>query len=277
MLNHPILTSKDNPLVRAIRLAATRARRSSPELVVAEGLRVLEEATIAGCVLEAALIEDTFGNDPRERALLDAWSGQGFPVRRAAASVLKGLSDVVSPQGALALVRVPTPTLTEVENPADPMMLCLCGIQDPGNLGTLLRTARAAGVTLVCCTPGTVSARNPKAIRASAGSFFHLPVIEALTPDELFDYCRRHNITMHRADVRGERSCWTADLRGPTAILLGNEARGLESALWKDIPSLRIPMMTSVESLNVSVAGSVLLFEAFRQRFMAAETTAIGT
>ncbi|MGA2263896.1 MAG: RNA methyltransferase, partial [Acidobacteriota bacterium] len=252
MLSNPILTSKDNPLVRAIRLAATRARRSSPELVVAEGLRVLEEATIAGCVLEAALIEEGFGTDPRERALLDAWSGRGFPVRRAAASVLKGLSDVVSPQGALALARIPILTLTEVENSADPMMLCLCGIQDPGNLGTLLRTARAAGVTLVCCTLGTVSARNPKAIRASAGSFFHIPIIEALTPEDLFDFCRRHHITVHRADVRGERSCWTADLRGPTAILLGNEARGLEPALWRDIPSLRIPMISTVESLNVS-------------------------
>jgi hypothetical protein len=141
MMSNAVLTSKENPLVRAIRLAATQARRSSPELVVAEGLRVLEEATSAGCVLEAALIAEGFGKDPRERALLDAWSGRGFPIRRAAASVLKGLSDVVSHPGALALVRIPT-------SPDCPSM----------NLGQAVA---------VCCyelaRAGVVSTRPPRA------------------------------------------------------------------------------------------------------------------
>lgn len=273
----PILTSKDNPLVRTIRLAAAQARRVPPELVVAEGLRVLEEAADAGCALQAALVNDNFGADPRERALLDTWSARNVPVRCAAASLMRRLSDVVSPQGALALVQVPLLTLATLEERPNPLILCLCGIQDPGNLGTLLRTARAAGVSLVCSTAGTVSARSPKAIRASAGAFFRIPVVEGLRPAEFLDYCRARRILLYQANPRGEHSCWAFDLKGPTAIILGNETRGLPGQEWAGIPSIKIPMTPGVESLNVAVAGAVLLFEALRQRSATVATNAIET
>jgi TrmH family RNA methyltransferase len=276
-MRNPILTSKDNPLVRTIRMVTAQTRRAPPELVVAEGLRVLEEATSAGCALEAALVTDNFGTDPRERALLDTWSARNVPVRRAAASLMRRLSDVVSPQGALALVRIPFLTLASLKERPNPLILCLCGIQDPGNLGTLLRTARAVGVSLACAASGTVSARSPKVIRASAGAFFHIPVVEGLRPAEFFDYCRARRISLYQANARAEHSCWTIDLKGPAAIVLGNEARGLAGEEWSGIPSIGIPMTPGVESLNVAVAGAVLLFEALRQRSATVTANAIET
>jgi len=260
------LTSKDNPLVRTFRLAAAQVRRCPPDLVVAEGVRVLEEATRAGCDLEAALVSEGFGREAREDALLQAWAQRNVPVRRASASLLKELSDVVSPQGAVALVRMPVSRLAEVKLSPNPLILCLGAIQDPGNLGALLRTGYAAGVSLVCATTGTVSARNPKVIRSSAGAFFRLQVVENLDPAELREFCAGLGITLFQASRHARRTCWTADFRGPTAFLLGNEARGLVAAHWKDIPSLRIPMASGVESLNVGIAGSILMYEAFRQR-----------
>jgi RNA methyltransferase, TrmH family len=233
---------------------------------VAEGLRVLEEAILAGCAFEAVLVSENFGADPREAELLDSWSNQKAPIRRASASLLKDLSDVVSPQGAVALVHVPRLALTAVKLQPRPLLLCLCAIQDPGNLGTLLRSARAAGVSLVCSTSGTVSARNPKAVRASAGAFFHMPIVEGLAPGEFIRYCRNQGVSMLQAHGHAEHSCWATDLTKPAAIILGNEARGLASSAWGDIPSIRVPMTSGVESLNVAVAGSVMLFEAFRQR-----------
>ena len=176
---------------------------------------------------------------------------------------------MVAPQGALALARVPVVPLAALKIEPHPLILCLCGIQDPGNLGTLLRTARAAGVSFVCSTVGTVSARNPKAIRASAGAFFRIPLVEGLDPAEFFDYCRLQKIAMYQANARARRPCWTTELIGSTAILLGNEARGLVEAEWNDIPSLSVPMVAGVESLNVAAAGAVLLYEAFRQRSVA--------
>ena len=263
----PSLSSHDNPLVRTIRLVATQARRAAADLVLAEGIRVLEEATSAGCPLEAVLVDQDFGSSQREKELLLAWSRKRVPVRRATPALLRKLSDVLSPQGALALVRVPLHTLATVRMVADPLILCLCGIQDPGNLGTLLRTARATQVSWVGSLKGTVSARNPKAIRASAGAFFSLAVVEDLSAAEIIDHCRARRIRIIRAAPQRGRSCWEVDFRGPAAILLGNEAHGVDDEAWRGIPGVRIPM----------AAGAVLLFEALRQRCKPPAHEAKGT
>jgi len=111
----PTLTSRNNPLAQTIRLVAAQARRAPQDLVLAEGLRVLEEATHAGCTFEAAIGHETFGGDSRERSLLERWSAARVPVRRASPSLLKSLSEFVSPQGALALVRVTHVNLSDVK------------------------------------------------------------------------------------------------------------------------------------------------------------------
>lgn len=271
-MNIPTLTSKDNPLVRTMRLVAAQTRRAPPDLVLAEGLRVLEEAARGGSVPEAVLITEDFGQDPRERSLLGTWITKNVPVRRAATSLLKGLSNVNTSQGALALVRVPRQTLEDVSQPRDPLILCLCGVQDPGNVGTLIRSACAAGAACVCCLAGTVSARNPKTVRASAGSFFRIPVVEGLLAADFFEYCRTRRISMVQANARAGTPGWEVDLRGPSALLLGNETRGVSESEWASIPSVHVPMRAGVESLNVAVAGAILLFESFRQRSTVAVT-----
>lgn len=275
-MSFPTLTSKDNPLIRTIRQVTQQGRSQPPDLVVAEGLRLLEEATNSICPFEAVVLSESFGSTKREAALMDAWAHKKVPIRRASSTILKWLSDVITPQGALALVRIPTLSLADVRPVLDALILCLCGIQDPGNCGTLLRTARAAGVSLVCTTAGTVSARNPKAIRASAGASFHLPVVEGLTPAEFCDYCRTRKIAMFEARGRADRSCWSLDLRGPTAMILGNEAHGLSQAGWEGTSSIRVPMSSGVESLNVAIAGAILLFEAFRQRSLGTASKPMG-
>ncbi len=262
----PTLSSKDNPLIKMMRLVSIQARRAPSDVVLAEGLRVLEEATKGGCSLEAILISENFGQEPREKSLLNAWIDAGVSIRRATSAVVKGLSGVVTSQGALALVRVPRLALMDVKPPRNPLILCLCGIQDPGNLGTLIRSACAAGATLVCCLAGTVSARNPKALRASAGAFFRIPVVEGLLAADFLEYCRARCISVVKADARGRHPVWSLDFSGPSALLLGNETRGVWNDEWAEIPSVHIPMRAGTESLNVAVAGAILLFEALRQR-----------
>jgi len=163
-------------------------------------------------------------------------------------------------------VRVPQPKLTSIHPRHDALFLYACGVQDPGNLGTLVRTAAAAGVDLVCTTPGTVSARNPKAIRSSAGSFFRVPLVEYAEASEFREYCARHSIRLYRTDAQKGVIYTGADLKSACAILVGNEGAGVSGKLFPSVPAIRIPMAEGMESLNVAVAGAIVLFEARRQR-----------
>ena len=260
------LSSAQNPLLKTARLVASRSRRAPPDLVLAEGLRVLEEATASGHTITAAMITEGFGATPRERALIEAWSTAGVRMYRAGAKVLGSVSSVLEPQGAVALVRVPVTGLANLSRGPGVGILCACGLQDPGNLGTLIRTAAAAGFPLLCTTPGTVSPRNAKAVRASAGAFFRLTVAEGVAAAEVLAFARENRLHVYRTDAHLGQEYFRADLRSPFVLLLGNEAHGLEADAWAELPAVRIPMTPGVESLNVAAAGAIILFEALRQR-----------
>jgi TrmH family RNA methyltransferase len=266
------LTSKDNPLLKRIRHLASGSSRSPQELAIAEGIRVLEEVNNAGCEIDSVVFSEQFGSGARERLLLNAWLARGVPLYEVKENLFASVSSVQSPQGALALVRVPALSLTDVPRASNPLVLFACGIQDPGNLGTLLRTAAAAGATLFCTASGTVSVRNPKVIRSSAGALFHLPLVEHVAPADFLAHYSRHSIRLYRADTRDGIVHTQAELRTSCAILLGNESAGVAEREFAAVPAIRIPMAKGVESLNVAMAGAIILFEAARQRSLPQES-----
>jgi RNA methyltransferase, TrmH family len=260
------LTSRNNPLLKTIRRVSSGARRAPDNLVVAEGIRVLEEVQRCGCEVMAAVISEEFGHSGREKDLLDFWISRNVRISRADSKLFLSISEVQAPQGALALVNTATLDLADAPASQNALILSACGIQDPGNLGTLIRTSAAAGVTMVCTSKGTVSARNSKAIRASAGAFFRMPVIEHVEISDFLRYAEQHRVRLYRTDVREGLAHTEADLGSPCAILLGNEGSGISSGVLEDIPALHIPMAEGIESLNVATAGAIILFEAARQR-----------
>jgi len=260
------LTSKDNPVLKSIRLVSSQSRRAPPDLVLVEGIRILREAIDAGCAIPIAVLSERCGAGHDEQRLLAALSEMRTRLYRAPDALFRATSGVQAPQGALALASVPRDHLPAAPGAGIPLILCACQIQDPGNLGTLIRTSAAAGTSMVCCTTDTVSARNPKSIRASAGAFFRLPVVEGLSPTEFAAYCNQQKIRLYRADARAKLVYLKADLVRPCAILVGNEGQGIAETDWPDAQAISIPMATGVESLNVAVAGAILLFEARRQR-----------
>lgn len=262
----PFLTSKDNPLLKKIRLLSSGSRRAPSGLVIAEGMRVLAEVEACGCALEAVLISDGFGSSKNEEALLNGWLSKKACINRTSESLFRSVSDVKAPQGAIALVRFPERNLETMKPDGPPLILFACGIQDPGNLGTLIRTAAAAAASFVCTGKETVSPKNPKTIRASAGAVFRIPILEGVSVEEFLSYCRRHKIQAYRTDVRRGIPHTRADLNSPCAILLGNEGGGITIKDCSLLPAIRIPMAEKVESLNVAIAGAIVLFEAFRQR-----------
>ena len=260
------IQSPQNPLVKTFRLAASHSKRSPRELVLAEGVRILEVALASRHRIRAAILETSFGEAGRERSVVAKLRESGVPIHRASGRLIRSIADVVQPQGILALVEVPHIGLEKAVLPPDGIVVCACGISDPGNLGTLIRTAAAAGVAIFCTTKTTVSARSPKTVRATAGAFFNSNIVEGVAPSDFLRFCRQRKLSVYRTDAKQGREYDCVDLRKPLAVLLGNEAHGLGGRDWPDVPALRIPISDEVESLNVGTAGAVILFEALRQR-----------
>jgi RNA methyltransferase, TrmH family len=183
-------------------------------------------------------------------------------------NIFKGLVSTEAPQGIAALVRAPQWDADTVLGEQRALVVTSAGIQDPGNLGTIVRSAEAFGATAVISFSGTVSLWNPKTLRASAGSVFRLPVLEVRgSSGEAVEQLRRFGFAIYAADSHRGEIAPATDLRHKVAIVIGNEGQGVPHAIVEAADGfVRIPHMQTVESLNAGMAASLLLYEAFRQR-----------
>jgi TrmH family RNA methyltransferase len=257
-----VVTSRANARVKQLRAAFTGQARLSGGMVAIEGEHLLREALRSGMVFKAVFIS--------ERLDLPRWIPYGVEVLRLANDVFRSVVETQSPQGLAALIVPPVPELADVlGKPSEtPLILIACGLQDPGNLGTLVRSAEAFGATGVLAAPGTVNAWNQKALRASVGSVFRIPVVQA-TLDEIAGLRARgiRLLATMGTEEANVRQAQDVDLVSACALLIGNEGSGLGDE-WMEIADdrLGIPCPGPVESLNAAVAGSLLLYEASRQR-----------
>lgn len=255
-----MITSVKNPRIKEVRLlqARPKARRDAGVFVV-EGIRLAEEAVAAGWRSHLCL----YTSDLNERgsALLEELRAAGTQVELVAEHVMKAASDTQSPQGLLLVVEQQTLQLPQHLQ----RLLVLDHLQDPGNAGTLLRTAAAAGFDAVLLTEGSVDPFSPKVLRAGMGAHFRLPVI-TLTSDGVVELCRMRQITLWTASAQTGESCYETDLRSALAIVIGSEAHGVGAPLQAASRKLHIPMPGGGESLNAAVAGAVLMFETVRQQ-----------
>lgn len=179
-------------------------------------------------------------------------------------NVLRALADTTTPQGVVAVASIPSFQLGDLDPNAD-LVLVLAQIRDPGNAGTLVRSAAAAGTDCVVFSEGSVDPFGPKTVRASAGSVLRVPVDRSHPLAESVSILKEKGFNILAAEARSETAVYDVDMTGPTAVVLGNEAWGLEDDLAFDTVA-SLPMEEAIESLNVATAGSLFLFEAVRQR-----------
>jgi len=195
----------------------------------------------------------------RGKSIVERLISRGIEVEEVSENVMKSLSDTETPQGILAVLEISNQPISNLLD----FVLIPDQIRDPGNLGTLLRSAAATGVQAVFLPPETTDPFAPKVVRAGMGAHFRLP-IHSMTWDEI--EARTQNTQIYLADMDG-KSCWETDLRQPLALIVGGEAEGAsEEARKLAVQKISIPMAEDVESLNAGVAGSVLMFEVVRQR-----------
>jgi len=256
-----MITSLQNDKVKYARALQRRRRvRHRERRLVFEGLRLTEEALRARASLDFAFYTEAAGADSRGEKLLEALRETGVPCFQVSESVMIACSDTESPQGLLAVL--PFPDLPHPERPT--LSLILDRVRDPGNLGTILRTALATGVEQVLLAPGTADFSNPKVVRAAMGAHLRLPV-SALGWRNISETIAGCEVWLAAPD--GDASYRAVDWTRPTALIIGSEAFGAgEQAHALAQGRVSIPMTPGVESLNTAVATAVILFKIMEQR-----------
>jgi len=259
--------SRQHPLVRRLRaLRRDPALRAQEGVLVAEGIHLAQEALRSRARIEEGVITPRLLESPEGRELARMLRDAGVPIHEASEKTLDTLQDARSPQPVALLVRREVPRLAGVLDASRgvPMVVVACGIQDPGNLGTLMRTAEAAGGTGFVATSGSADLGHPRTVRATMGSIFRLPSVEA-RDEEAVEAARA--LVRVGAAARDGVAYDRLDWNRPIALFLGSEGAGLPPVIAASLDAIvTIPMRDGVESLSVAAAGAVLLFEASRAR-----------
>ena len=251
-----VITSAQNPLVQEIRQAARQGTLTAGGCCLAEGRHLLEEAIRSGCRIEALVFAESatpsFGDGHTRRIV-------ALPEK-----LFASIASTETTQGILALVHPPRAETASVFS-AGAFLLVLDAVRDPGNAGAMLRAAEAFGATGAIFLKGSVNPYNPKAVRASAGSLFRLPLLAAFEEDEFLERSAQAGLSLYAAMPHAARSPSDCDFTGGCALVIGSEGGGVRAAIQSRATAVSIPML-GVESLNAAMAAGILLYEAARQR-----------
>jgi TrmH family RNA methyltransferase len=253
-----MISSNQNSKIKLARALTGRPKeRRDADAFLAEGVRLVEEAFAANWPFRFVLYTDELSE--RGKKLIEKLKDKKIDVEKVENALLQSLSETETSQGIIAVLNDFQFPISQSPN----FVLIPDSIRDPGNLGTLLRTADAAGVQAVLIPPETTDAFAPKVIRAGMGAHFRLPM-QTISWDEIHQ--RTKELQIYLADMNGQ-SCWNTDFRQPLALIVGGEAEGASEQARKLANAfVKIPMAGKIESLNAAVAGSVLMFEVTRQR-----------
>src|SRR5437016_6771265 len=260
------ITSRDNSLLQLAR--AVRDGKFKESIFV-EGLRLCEEALISGLKTEAVIYSEEIARKERAAGLIERLQATGARTASVSEKLLESISYTKTPQGIVVLAGRPTISEDEfkLRQSVNPLLVLMHGINNPVNVGAIIRTAEAAGVTGIVTTTNTSDPFSPKALRGAMGSAFRLPIWAGANYSEVVSWCAICGIRTNCADVEAKRTFTEIDWRGPSALIVGPESTGLSSnEIASADEAVRIPMEGSVESLNVGVAAAIVLYEAHRQR-----------
>jgi len=260
------IASPSNPHIKAAARLRDRRERERTALTIVDGARELLRTIDAGVTVETAFVCDALVRSDDARSAVIAVTGRAARVFQTSAAAFEKVAFGDRAEGVVAVVRVPRAALSDLKLPPDPLVAVLEGIEKPGNLGAVLRSADGAGVDALIAADPRTDLFNPNTIRASLGTAFTVPLASASTADTL-SFLRAEGMRIVAARVDADRDYTKADLTGPLAIVLGAEADGLSTA-WSgpDVTEVGLPMLGVGDSLNVSVAAAILLYEARRQR-----------
>jgi len=261
-----VISSAANPLVKRVRLLAERKHRRRESAFVVQGIQPVWQAVEAGSDVEVLIVAPDLLRHPGATAMVAAQEAAGVRVARLSGELFSRISDRDSPSGLAAIVRAAPVAVTGLPVSARSLFVALHSAGNPGNIGTIIRTASAAGAAGVILIGPSADPHDPAAVKASMGALFTVPVATAGSPAEFFAWARAGGVRVAATSARASVTCWDADFQLPLAVLLGSEGSGLpEDVLDAADLQVAIPMTGTAESLNLSVAAGVLLYEVRRR------------
>jgi len=250
-------------IISEYRKLGRRSYRQKSGRAILEGYHLLDEALKAKVELEFIIYTDAFQQKEINRKLL-ARAGNTASLK-VSSKLFKAIAQTENPQGVGGIARIPR-WEAAFSPGSERFFLILDALQDPGNLGTIIRTAAAAAIDGILLLPGTVDPYNPKALRATQGGIFYLPIMQFDTIESCFEFIRKNGLQLIAAAPEGDRPYYEVDFSRPSAVIIGNESQGVRESLLKkaDIRA-KIPLKGKISALNAAVAASVFIFEYRRQ------------
>jgi len=263
-----MITSASNTQIKKLaKLMKKSTLRREEKFFAAEGIKMAAEAIQ---LQQAYRIYATDQGAAELKKRLGMPCHQPFPCafEEISKQVLASFSDMVTPQGVIVLARMPEYKEEDILSHKDANLLFLEALRDPGNLGTIFRTAECAGITGIILSEGCVDIYNPKAVRATMGTLFRMPFVYTKDLTGSMEQAKKQGIRIFGAHLKGRQNCYQEDYQGKTAFIIGNEANGMseQAAQAADI-LIKIPMAGAAESLNASIAAALLMYEAYRQKY----------
>lgn len=263
------ISSPANKLIKEVISLKQKKYRDSLGMFIAEGVRLVEECVNAEWPVETCIYTEAASTRERARHLIDRLEKQNCHMVIVPENIYHKISDTDQPQGIMVILKkrqLLTKNLVST-NGKMPLLVVLDGIQDPGNVGTIIRTADAAGCTGVIALKGSADVYAGKTVRATMGSLFHLPITEGVSTIELITVLKEAGISMLATSLQKSDVYYQSRLNRPVAIVMGNEGQGVSRELLEAADTcINIPLVGQAESLNVAVASGIILYEAVRQR-----------
>ncbi|NLV91140.1 MAG: RNA methyltransferase [Firmicutes bacterium] len=264
-----VITSENNPKVKAAKKLLRKKGRLQAQRCLLEGTRLVEDAILSQAEMDTVFVsEELVGTDGGEEFIQRLKASrpkvQWYQVPR---EIIAALSETKTPQGVVAVAKIPEGSLRQALEGPNPLVLIADQVRDPGNLGTMIRTAAGAGCTGVVMTKGTVDPFSGKVLRSTMGSLWRIPIAYDIEYEELLEQLQQVGCSLVVADAQGRVPYFASDFTGSCGIVIGNEAKGPSPLLNHRAEAVvSIPLHHNVESLNAAVAAAVLLFEAAKQR-----------
>ncbi len=264
------ITSKQNDRIKKVIKLHDKKDREKLQLFIVEGLREIQNALNAGIIFEEIFFCRELNNSPELEACIQKFSSEKCIIKETSRDVFEKMSVREGPDGILGIAQIQRKSLSDIHLPSNPLILVAEGIEKPGNLGALIRTAEAAGVHLLLVADNSVDIFSPHVIRTSQGLVFKLPIVVS-SNQNILDFLSQKNIPILLTTPHTRTSYWEQDMTQPTAILVGSEKDGV-SEFWLTTAksytqAVTIPMPGTADSLNVNAAATIVLFEAAKQRF----------